>query len=212
MSDRSPLTLDIHDALPDGYARAAARVFECHTAVIVDAKTIIEITQPGTTWLSADDVCLGAAADIAVDLVRLMDGDAERPPLRFGFHVWQDPKYEYPGTLHRYVPGGSLFTADCDADGNVTVLADQVRVAVAATGERDDLVAALSGLFGEDVNSATVCDPEQPDEKTMAALLAKVRQAGEEASDLDERDTYSEALEFALGRWPGLTLDEASTP
>lgn len=151
MSDRSPLTLDIHDALPEAYAQAVADVFSNHTAYDVDAKTITEITQPGATWLSADDMSLGTAEDIAADLMRLMEGDADegRAPLQFGFTVWQDPKYEYPGTLHRFFPGGSLFTADCDADGNVTVTADKVREAIAATEDRDHLVAALSGLYGE---------------------------------------------------------------
>lgn len=151
MSDRSPLTLDIHDALPEAYARAVAEVFGNHTGYDIDAKTIVEITEPGTTWLSADDMRLGTAEDIATDLMALMSGDADedRAPLQFGFTVWQDPKYEYPGTLHRYFPGGSLFTADCDADGNVAVSADQVRKAIAATDDRDYLITALSGLYGE---------------------------------------------------------------
>ena len=151
MSDRSPLTLDIHDALPDVYARAVAEVFANHTGNDTDAKTIVEITQPGATWLSADDMRLGTAEDIATDLMALMSGDADedRAPLQFGFTVWQDPKYEYPGTLHRYFPGGSLFTADCDADGNVAVTADQVRKAIATTDDRNHLITALSGLYGE---------------------------------------------------------------
>ncbi|WP_430787148.1 DUF3145 family protein [Actinoplanes sp. G11-F43] len=151
MSDRSPLTLDLHDALPQNYAQAAADVFSEHTGHDVDAKTITEITQPGTTWLSADDMRLGTAEDIATDLMRLMDGDAdeEREPLQFGFTVWQDPKYEFAGTLYRFIPGGSLFAADCDADGNVTVTADSIRQAVTTTSTRDELITALSALYGE---------------------------------------------------------------
>jgi hypothetical protein len=151
MSDRSPLTLDIHDALPEAYARAVAAVFGDRTAYGIDDKTIIEITQPGATWLTADDMSLGTAEDLAADLMALMNGDADedREPLQFGFTTWQDPKYEYPGTLHRYFPGGSLFTADCDADGNVTVTVDKIRKAVTETDSRDDLITALSGLYGE---------------------------------------------------------------
>lgn len=151
MADRSPLTLDIHDALPEPYARAVADVFARHTAVGSDDKRIAEITQPGASWLSADDISLGTAADIAVDLMALMGGDPEtgRRPLQFGFTVWQDPKYEHPGTLYRYLPVGELFTADCDADGNVTVTADSIRQAVATTSTRDDLITVLSALYGE---------------------------------------------------------------
>jgi len=151
MGDRSPLTLDIHDALPARYARAVADVIGAHVAYEDDDETITELTQPGSTRFSADDIRLGTAEDIAADLMSLMAGDADddRPPLQFGFTVWQDPKYEYPGTLHRYMPGGSLFTADCDADGNVTVTVDAIRQAITATRERDDLIVALGGLYGE---------------------------------------------------------------
>jgi hypothetical protein len=151
MGDRSPLTLDICGPLTEAYARAVADVFENHTAHGADDKTIAEIMQPGTTWLSADDMSLGTAEDIAADLMALMDGDADegREPQQFPFTVWQDPKYEYPGTLHRYAPGGALFTADCDADGNVTATADTIRAAVTATRGRDDLIAALSSVYGE---------------------------------------------------------------
>lgn len=152
MSDRSPVTLNVHDALPEAYARAVASVFDNHTGYdYADDKTITELTQLGATWLNADDISLGTAKGIADDLMALVTGGAatKLAPLRFGFTVWQEPKYEYPGSLYRCFPGEALFAANCDADGNVTVVADEVRAAITTTGGRDDLIAALSALFGE---------------------------------------------------------------
>jgi hypothetical protein len=49
--------------------------------------------------------------------------------------------------------------------------------------------------------------PLPADEQRMADLLDKVRKAAWGDSNDDEIDAYRDALEEALDRWPGLSLD-----
>lgn len=47
--------------------------------------------------------------------------------------VWEDPKYEYLGTLDRWSASDGDFSAACDANGNVVVIAPDIEKILSET-------------------------------------------------------------------------------
>ena len=77
------------------------------------------------------------------------------------FQVWEDPAYEYMGTLVISVPGHDLFHADCDSDGSVYLSYDALcaeldsgKTVAQAYGE--DLLALMPGKTHDAPTSTTL--------------------------------------------------------
>jgi len=52
------------------------------------------------------------------------------------FAMWEDPKFEWLGSLHMFTPALGCFGSECDADGNTVLSPVKVRALVAA--HKDD--------------------------------------------------------------------------
>lgn len=58
----------------------------------------------------SNEVSCGSADELAGTLMETAPGAS--------FELWEDPKYEWLGSLWRYTPDLGAFSAECDADGN----------------------------------------------------------------------------------------------
>ncbi len=149
MGDRTALTFLIPNPgdLPPGYELAIRDTFASfvadHTAQ----------TDAGRMKMEGNEASVGSAEEAAQALLDLMKGDPDAepplPPHQFAFTVWEDPKYEWLGTLYRYTPGQPMFTAECDASGRAVIEFSQIAAAIAATTDRDGLIARLRHVYGE---------------------------------------------------------------
>lgn len=74
-------------------------------------------------------VLFGADSDAVAD--RLI-------ALGVSFVAWEDPKYEWLGSLVAFTPSLGRFDAACDSDGNVVLRAEEVRELFHLTDEERD--------------------------------------------------------------------------
>jgi hypothetical protein len=101
------------------------------------------------------------------------------------FVLWEDPAYEWLGTLYAYAPDLGVFTAECDQDGTVVLSQDVTLQAV--RGATDAVRAALEGIQG----------PAGSEERARAAVdavLAELdRAAGKQWIDRWEQARLAES-------------------
>lgn len=149
MSDHTTLHMAIRTVdLPAGYAEAIRDEFS--HAVGVEPQPDGDLTDV------QGDAGVGAVYDLADALVELMKGrtpdeyDEPLPPFQFSFDVWQEPFYEYLGTVIRYRPGqDDIYTADSDGSGNPVLPFTYINAAITATDTYEGLRAALRTAYGE---------------------------------------------------------------
>lgn len=146
--DYTTVHLKIHDeGIPASLRRAIAVVWRDHTDE-VEFDDFASVG--GTTTVEGHDVAMGTVEHIAEDLVRLVPAHTGGEPWPlFGFKVWEEPKYEYLGSLYSYRPGGTLFTCLCDASGDAVMDVAQIKTAIAETTTHEALAARLLALYGE---------------------------------------------------------------
>lgn len=64
------------------------------------------------------------------------------------WYGWVEPKYEYPGTYYAYTPELGEFSADCDADGSVTVTEYTLRGWIDEAASLDELRSQIDRATG----------------------------------------------------------------
>lgn len=73
----------------------------------------------------------GAADEIAPKLIEAAPGCS--------FWLWEDPKYDWLGSMHAHTPGLGSFTAECNAEGEPVYTRDQIMEFFTADVALDDL-------------------------------------------------------------------------
>lgn len=110
MSDRTPLQLQILDC-PLSQVQAVIDLVDqmgLHLEHVSDGQAADDHLGLGLTYMNDQTRC-GSAQEIAQHLQQVAP-DAS-------WQVWEDPKYEWLGTLFRFTPALGLFAANCDAAG-----------------------------------------------------------------------------------------------
>ncbi|WP_026820054.1 DUF3145 family protein [Arthrobacter castelli] len=131
MADHAPVQLTVFDCPPT----QAAAVLD-----LIDQRDLDP--EYGTGHQRHDQLSLhlayrdtegpcGSADEIATQL-QLTAPDAS-------WQVWEDPKYEWLGSLCRFTPGLGLWTAPCDADGCPVFTDQQVLTLYDETNNRNEL-------------------------------------------------------------------------
>lgn len=83
----------------------------------------LELAEPYTSH----DIGVGAASDIASALIEEAPGCC--------FVLWEDPKYEWLGSLYAYTPELGLFSAACDAGGQPVLTRSEIAQLIADASE-----------------------------------------------------------------------------
>ena len=82
-----------------------------------------------TEAYTAEEISCGSADFIAKELIEAAPGCS--------FVLWEDPKYEWLGSLNAYTPELGHFTAECDANGRPVYTAAEITSMIAAAGDVD---------------------------------------------------------------------------
>jgi hypothetical protein len=150
MPDTTAVTLTVH-AVPGHEVGIVCRLAAEHGLMDDDGDQGVIVL--GEAY-SAGDIRCGTADELAGQLVDRAPGTA--------FTVYEEPAYEWMGTVVTYVPGLELppdrdgrpregvvcWGASCDADGNGVWTAEQIREAIAAGPEH------LAVMLGEPWDAA----------------------------------------------------------
>lgn len=115
MSDRGHRTLHIYDVKAIQSERDAVEAILAKEGL--SREDDVEDDTLTGLW-SDDEARLDAHDEIAGALIAAMPGIA--------FAIWNDPKYEYLGGISLYTPELGVYSADCDADGNVVKTAHEI--------------------------------------------------------------------------------------
>lgn len=136
MGDRTALQITIYDC-PENEVNAVLDVLEEYGLAedwdIRSASSLPEL-QLGETYVVNEASC-GSSDEIATHLENKAPGTS--------FEVWEDPKYEWLGSLNRYTPTLGAFGAECDADGQPQWTADVILKLIDDAEELDDIKKSL---------------------------------------------------------------------
>jgi hypothetical protein len=148
MGDRTYFQVHIYDC-PEDQREAARRVIADYVTA-ADEDDVLHLTEGYTE----DEVSCGSADELAPRLEQAAPGCS--------FVLWEDPKYEWLGSIRAYTPALGSFAADCDASGQpVFTLSEVLAVLksdqVTACNDPDDsdgtllkeVPAALARVFGD---------------------------------------------------------------
>lgn len=119
----------------------------------------VELVNIGEEYLNPDISC-GSADEYGTWLIDAAPGCS--------FILWEDPAYQWLGSLWAYAPDLGSFTAECDADGTVTLSPDEIRGVIRKS--RDAVQAALDPFMSLDG------DQERAD-AAIATVLGEIDRA-----------------------------------
>jgi len=148
MSDRTNLQCYIY-ACPDDQKQAAADALsemQLNWGCADATPRELVLNQPYTE----DQARCGSAEELAAELREAAPGAS--------FVLWEDPAYEWLGSLQAYTPELGEFAGECDADGQVVavlagILAEIDKVAGDAAAIRAALHRAMGGPWFDDWSS-----------------------------------------------------------
>lgn len=129
MSDRTPLQCHVYDC-PQEQREAVLRVLVDSYGLDLDWGSAdpsagLCLTQPYT----GHDLRVGSAAELAAALREAAPGSS--------FVLWEDPAYEWLGSLEAQAPCLGAFSADCDAGGTVLCTLPQASQIIRAAAGRE---------------------------------------------------------------------------
>jgi hypothetical protein len=153
MSDRTSHTLIVHQTTPEE-AGAFLTVIEEYGLDEFGPDVDAGDVALGEKYM-CDEHPVGGSTDAATYL--------EKHAPNSVWTVWEDPKYEWLGSVYVHAPGLGSWTAACDANGIGYFSADEIRAAV-RDGELDALlgaewdaaVAAAQAQYADTDDSRTV--------------------------------------------------------
>jgi hypothetical protein len=67
--------------------------------------------------LTIEEIPVGYSEDLFLAVLAVQ----EETGIDFRFRLWEDPKYEWLGTMHYHIPGMTDVSADCNTGGDVMV-------------------------------------------------------------------------------------------
>lgn len=210
MGDRTGLTVTIYDCPKDQVGAVLLALEEYHLEL--DELTLGEVYQEY-------EVYCGSSDELAAVLVNTAPGAS--------WEVYEDPKYEWLGSINRYTPALGRWSAACDSEGSAVFNAEQVlklmadlgpdapisKLREALGGSWEDALVDLAVDKGGDVLKAPV---------EVAEMYARVSEQGTACAGtaLCDMHVHSAALraEFAddgdsveppIGPWVNCTQNEA---
>ncbi|MEW6048083.1 MAG: hypothetical protein AB1609_16685 [Bacillota bacterium] len=130
MAERIPATLWVGGSITREQYEEIKRLIE------QEGEPFLSTVEPDSLVCGADNALCGEFRDLEEYLVR--------HGIPFNRHT--EAKYEYDATLRVFRPGMFDEYAPANQDGNVVVLAEDVRQAIATTTAREDLVRRLEEL------------------------------------------------------------------
>jgi len=138
MGDRTALTAVIHDCPP------------------VERVRVLEIL---AQWFDGSDYGEGAGETLELENTYMdpeascgsadeLAGQLEDVP-GISFTVWEDPAYEWLGSVRAYTPDLGSYAAECTADGTPVLEYGQIAAVIAAVPEGGDIAAAVALAYGQ---------------------------------------------------------------
>ena len=142
--------------------RAAAEAYVAELPGAADGRYSIdeiEVVTVGGEYLATEISC-GSADEYATALIKAAPGAS--------FVLWEDPAYQWLGSLRAYAPDLGEYAAECDANGIVTLTPEEIRQAV--SGATDAVQSALDPIvrLDSDAERARVA---------VATILAEIDRA-----------------------------------
>ena len=119
MSDRTNLYMSVVSTNPEILARARTRLEEYSGGAehYEDEQTDTELT------IGANECRVGSALELA----QWLEGDIAEFEEDFAYYVYEDPAYEWLGTICIHVPGLTPdYEGNCDADGGPVLSPHQI--------------------------------------------------------------------------------------
>jgi hypothetical protein len=72
--------------------------------------------------LTIEEISVGYSEDLFLAVLAVI----EETGIDFRFRLWEDPKYEWLGTIHYHIPGITDVSAECSTDGDIRVSGDTI--------------------------------------------------------------------------------------
>ena len=148
MGDRTYFQVHVYDCPED--QREAARLVIADYVTAAAEDHVLDLTEGYTE----EEISCGSADELAPRL--------EEAAPQCSFVLWEDPKYEWLGSIRAYTPALGSFAADCDASGQPVFTLSEVLAMlqsdqVTAYNDPDDsdgmlfkgFPAALARAFGD---------------------------------------------------------------
>lgn len=129
MGDRTHYTLTLPDELDVAAVRAAAEAFLDEPVTAEEARGMLDMAreQDRDVEVTIDERRCGEAKEAVQDVRDALTGHG----VDVAFACFEDPKYEWLGTLVRHQPGKALHVVDCDSEGHA-VLTDAALASIEA--------------------------------------------------------------------------------
>lgn len=178
MGDRTTVQLIVHACLPH-HVRAFHHVIDEY-GLFEGQDVVPHRIELGWAYMAAEVSC-GSADEIASTL-QSTAGDA-------AWTVWEDPKYEWLGTVTRHHPRLGSWSAECTSEGQGVFFADQIVSLLEDRPKLDELLgmawrSELTAL-DETNRSVVIVEPNVFDvEWDRATGAGVVTGAGEDGRDL----------------------------
>ncbi|WP_298800409.1 hypothetical protein [uncultured Pseudonocardia sp.] len=159
MGDRTTVQLIVH-ACPPAEVRALWEVIEEYRLTDEQPLTAGADRIALGGLYRADEISCGSAEEIAAQLGQTAPGST--------WTVWEDPKYEWLGSVSIQVPGLGTWSAECDANGVAQFPAAQILSVVDDRAGLDQLLGvawsrAVEALPAQGVViAAALVDPAPP--------------------------------------------------
>jgi hypothetical protein len=142
MGDRTSMQVYVYDCPEDQRAGVLAILTEDYQLDgewgAAGREVFLRLDIPYT----ADEISVGSADQIAAELIEAAPGCS--------FALWEDPKYQWLGSVNVYTPALGLFSAECDANGQPVYTAREITDMITKAGDVDQagLIAAIQRTTG----------------------------------------------------------------
>lgn len=197
MGDRTGLTVTIYDCPKDQVGAVLLALEEYHLEL--DELTLGEVYQEY-------EVYCGSSDELAAVLMNTAPGAS--------WEVYEDPKYEWLGSINRYTPALGRWSAACDSEGNAVFNAEQIlKLEEALGGSWEDALVDLAVDKGGDVLKAPVEVAEMyarlSEQGTACAGTALCDEHMKSAAHRAEFADDGDSVEPPVGPWVDCTGNEA---
>ena len=86
--------------------------------------------------LTIEDIPVGYSEDLFNAVLAVI----AETGIDFRFRLWEDPKYEWLGTIHYHIPGMGDVSAECATDGDVQVSGSEIALRLPANTHFEDWI------------------------------------------------------------------------
>lgn len=141
MGDRTNMQITVYDCPPDQVDAVLDLIADYGLWEGDFGMGVPELTELvlGVQYGGVEVYC-GSSDEIALGLVEQAPGAS--------WEVWEDPKYEWLGSLNRYTPALGLWGAECDAEGQPQFTPDVILAKIKELGPETP-IGQLEAWLGE---------------------------------------------------------------